>query len=97
MINEGVRLFLPLRGGSYYNDDNAGLAALNLNYERDNANDNVGFRPALACSRIRCAYVAAFSAQAKGALLLCLIARIGNIGIVAASILIMENVVTVHF
>jgi hypothetical protein len=53
-INEkGVRLFLPIRGGSWNNGDNAGLAALNLNYERSNVNNNVGFRPALACSRIR--------------------------------------------
>lgn len=47
---------MPLRGGSYNNNDNAGLAALNLNNERNNSNNNVGFRPALACSRIWTAY-----------------------------------------
>lgn len=79
MINEGVRLILPIRGGNWNNGDNAGLAALNLNYERDNANDNLGFRPALACSRIKRAHKAAFSAQAKGALLLYLTVRTGSI------------------
>jgi retron-type reverse transcriptase len=32
------------------------VAALNLNYERSNANNDLGFRPALACSRIKCSH-----------------------------------------
>lgn len=44
---EGVKLFMPMRGGNWNNESNAGLAALNLNYERSNSNSNVGFRPAL--------------------------------------------------
>ena len=63
---------MPIRGGNWNNESNAGLGALNLNYERSNANSNLGFRPALACSRIWCPYGGAFSAQAKGASLLCI-------------------------
>jgi hypothetical protein len=37
---------LPLRGGSYVNDDYAGLAALNLYVERGSGSFTVGFRPA---------------------------------------------------
>ena len=47
---------MPIRGGSRYNNDNAGLAALNLDNERDNDNNNLGFRPALACCQIWWAY-----------------------------------------
>jgi len=56
---------MPLRGGSYNNNDNAGLAALNLNNERNNSNNNVGFRPALACSRIWKSPRATISARQK--------------------------------
>lgn len=38
---------LPLRGGNWNNGSNAGLASLNLNNPRSNANSNIGFRPAL--------------------------------------------------
>ena len=44
---------MPIRGGNWNNDSNAGLGALNLNYERSNVNSNIGFRPALACSRMK--------------------------------------------
>ncbi|HIF9400268.1 TPA: reverse transcriptase domain-containing protein [Photobacterium damselae] len=37
----------PIRGGNWNNGSNAGLAALNLNNPRSNANSNIGFRPAL--------------------------------------------------
>jgi hypothetical protein len=63
---------MPIRGGNWNNESNAGLGALNLNYERSNANSNLGFRPALACSRIGRPYGGALSAQAKGASLLCI-------------------------
>jgi retron-type reverse transcriptase len=39
-------LRLPIRGGNWNNAGNAGLAALNLNNARTNANSNIGFRPA---------------------------------------------------
>lgn len=44
---------MPIRGGYWNNESNAGLAALNLNYERSNANSNVGFRPALTCRQMK--------------------------------------------
>ncbi|MCD9504519.1 hypothetical protein GLP37_20360 [Photobacterium phosphoreum] len=37
---------LPIRGGNWNNGSNCGLAALNLNNERSNRNNNIGFRPA---------------------------------------------------
>jgi hypothetical protein len=37
----------PIRGGNWNNGSNAGLRALNLNNERGNANNNIGFRVAL--------------------------------------------------
>ena len=46
-------LYMPIRGGNWNNDSNAGLGALNLNYERSNVNSNIGFRPALACSQLK--------------------------------------------
>ena len=63
---------MPIRGGNWNNESNAGLAALNLNYERSYSNPNLGFRPALACIQIGRPYGGAFGAQAKGAFLLCL-------------------------
>lgn len=42
---------LPIRGGNWNNTSNAGLAALNLNNERTNSNNNRGFRPALYQAR----------------------------------------------
>ena len=42
---------LPIRGGNWNNGSNAGLAALNLNNARSNANSNIGFRPALSDAR----------------------------------------------
>ncbi len=43
---EGIGVkWLPFRGGNRNNGANAGLAALNLNNERTNANSNIGFRP----------------------------------------------------
>ena len=41
----------PLRGGNWNNGSNAGLGALNLNNARSNANNNIGFRPALDYAR----------------------------------------------
>ncbi|QUM78715.1 RNA-dependent DNA polymerase (plasmid) [Moritella sp. 24] len=41
----------PLRGGNWNNGSNAGLGALNLNNARTNANNNIGFRPALDYAR----------------------------------------------
>lgn len=41
----------PIRGGNWNNGANAGVAALNLNNERTNANSNIGFRPALDNAR----------------------------------------------
>lgn len=38
---------LPIRGGNWNNGANAGLGCLNLNNSRANANNNIGFRPAL--------------------------------------------------
>ena len=38
---------LPIRGANWNNGSNAGLAALNLNNPRSNANSNIGGRPAL--------------------------------------------------
>ena len=38
---------LPIRGGSWNNGADAGVAALNLNNRRVNVNSNIGFRPAL--------------------------------------------------
>jgi len=38
---------LPIVGGNWNNESNAGLAALNLNNPRSNVNNNIGFRPAL--------------------------------------------------
>lgn len=38
---------LPICGGSWNNESDAGLAALNLNNPRSNVNNNIGFRPAL--------------------------------------------------
>jgi hypothetical protein len=49
MSNRGLVLNMtrfPLRGGNWNNAGNAGLAALNLNNSRANANSNIGFRPA---------------------------------------------------
>jgi hypothetical protein len=46
MRNFGERL--PFRGGSWYNGDNAGLAALYLDYSRVLTDASVGFRPAFA-------------------------------------------------
>ena len=44
----GNRPALPLRGGSYWDDQSgAGVFALNLNNPRGNSNWNVGFRAAL--------------------------------------------------
>jgi len=63
---------MPIRGGNWNNESNAGLGALNLNYERSNSNSNLGFRPALACSRIGRPQGDAFRAQAKGAFFLCI-------------------------
>ena len=40
-------LRMPLVGGNWNNGANAGIAALNLNNRRGNANTNIGFRPAL--------------------------------------------------
>jgi hypothetical protein len=37
---------LPIRGGCWGNGDDAGLAALYLDFGRSNVNSNVGFRPA---------------------------------------------------
>jgi len=37
---------LPLRGGSWRSDSNAGLAALNLYFERSSSGSSLGFRPA---------------------------------------------------
>ena len=37
---------LPIRGGSWNNGADAGVAALNLNNRRVNVNSNIGFRPA---------------------------------------------------
>lgn len=41
----------PIRGGNWNNGSNAGLGALNLNNSRSNANNNIGFRPALDNAR----------------------------------------------
>ncbi|MGI2148022.1 reverse transcriptase domain-containing protein [Shewanella baltica] len=41
----------PIRGGNWNNGTNAGLGALNLNNPRSNANNNIGFRPALDYAR----------------------------------------------
>lgn len=68
---------MPIRGGNWNNDSNAGLGALNLNYERSNVNSNLGFRPALACRQIGNFHGSDFGVQAKGALLLCQTARTG--------------------
>jgi len=38
---------LPIRGGNWNNQGNAGPFALNLNNPRSNSNSNIGFRPAL--------------------------------------------------
>lgn len=38
---------LPICGGNWNNESNAGVAALNLNNPRSNVNNNIGFRPAL--------------------------------------------------
>jgi len=49
MSNRGLVLNMtrfPIRGGNWNNAGNAGLAALNLNNSRANANSNIGFRPA---------------------------------------------------
>jgi len=49
MSNKGLASHMtrfPLRGGNWNNLGNCGLAALNLNNSRANANSNIGFRPA---------------------------------------------------
>ena len=43
--NFGERL--PFRGGAYFMGDSAGLAAMNLHYNRSSVLSSVGFRPAL--------------------------------------------------
>jgi len=44
---------LPIRGGNWNNDSNAGVFALNLNNPRSNVNTNIGFRPALGkCQKV---------------------------------------------
>lgn len=40
----GLQYRIPIRGGNWNNDDNAGLFNLNLNNERGNENNNIGFR-----------------------------------------------------
>jgi hypothetical protein len=42
---------IPIRGGNWNNQDNAGLFNLNLNNERDIRNNNIGFRVALILCR----------------------------------------------
>ena len=43
---------IPIRGGNWNNGANAGLFNLNLNNERGNYDNNIGFRVALIFSRI---------------------------------------------
>jgi hypothetical protein len=38
---------LPIRGGNWNNVSKAGVFYLNLNNERSNSNNNIGFRSAL--------------------------------------------------
>jgi hypothetical protein len=38
---------LPIRGGNWNNGSKAGVFQLNLNNERSNSNNNIGFRSAL--------------------------------------------------
>ena len=67
MEGSGVK-WLPIRGGNRNNGGNAGLAALNLNNERTNANTNIGFRPRsqLLSGQKLPGYGRASSAQLKG-------------------------------
>lgn len=61
---------LPIRGGSWNNAGNAGLAALNLNNARGNRNANIGFRPALGDGQKARGHGGASSAPSKGPLIL---------------------------
>lgn len=47
----------PYRGGNWNNGSNAGLAALNFNNSRANANTNIGFRPAFIIKRTEVAWL----------------------------------------
>lgn len=47
---------LPIRGGNWTDGAGAGVAALNLNNARGNANANIGARPALGDCQMRKAY-----------------------------------------
>jgi hypothetical protein len=40
-------IMLPLRGSSFNNTSNSGVAAVNLNNPRSDANNNISFRSAL--------------------------------------------------
>jgi len=56
---------IPIRGGNWNNGSNDGVAALNLNNRRSNANNNIGFRPALTHHRMPCVYGRTDSVQGK--------------------------------
>ena len=67
MEGAGVK-WLPFRGGNRNNAADAGLGALNLNNERTNSNNNIGFRPRsqlLSGQKLR-GYGRASNAQLKG-------------------------------
>ncbi|QVL37035.1 hypothetical protein [Aminirod propionatiphilus] len=64
--NYGTRF--PLRGGRWSSRGSAGLATLNLNYPRSNANGNISFRPALLHSPMRRGHGYGACARRKGAL-----------------------------
>lgn len=60
-----VMFWFPLRGGNWSNGANAGLADLNLDNIRSNANNNVGLRPALPLSQMPRAYGRTVSIEGK--------------------------------
>jgi retron-type reverse transcriptase len=66
MLTGGALQRFPIRGGNWNNGANAGPSALNLNNPRSNANNNIGFRPALERCQKHVAYGPRDSAPSKG-------------------------------
>ena len=55
---------VPIRGGNWNNEHNAGVFNCNLNNARSNSNSNIGFRSALQCLMLTWCIISTETAKA---------------------------------